>query len=331
MSSNLILKVRILGGLSAFLLIIMTLLILVFSIFNDKREETKNSIFIYKQLQNNKILSHKNFFMIENKEQIKAVKNSADFVLFDPIFRDAFYSGNIQLYKYNNFYYYQFFIENKIFWYKNSAPASNYIYFIMIALVAIAFLLFFLQSYITKALNDITSLQNSRTLFLRNIMHEFKTPLTRATLIVHTLQKELKQKEPLIKECEILSSHFDQLRLIETLRHDSSVKNKKPHALIDIIEEIEEFLESEHITHNISQEMINVDFENFFIALKNIIDNGLKYSLDGKVSIMIENDVLKISNKAHPLKMPFEHYLEPFERGQNNTTSGMGLGLYSQS
>jgi two-component system OmpR family sensor kinase len=74
--------------------------------------------------------------------------------------------------------------------------------------------------------------------------------------------------------------------------------------------------------------MINVDFENFFIALKNIIDNGLKYSLDGKVSIMIENDVLKISNKAHPLKMPFEHYLEPFERGQNNTTSGMGLGLY---
>lgn len=72
----------------------------------------------------------------------------------------------------------------------------------------------------------------------------------------------------------------------------------------------------------------NVDYEYFFIVLKNLLDNGLKYSKDNHVCLKYKNGKLFIYNSADKLQKPFSSYIEAFKRGDSNATSGMGLGLY---
>ena len=67
--------------------------------------------------------------------------------------------------------------------------------------------------------------------------------------------------------------------------------------------------------------------ELFYIVLKNLLENGLKYSDNCKVIITSLNNRLLIKSKGDKLKQNFDYYLQPFTQGQKNN-QGFGLGLY---
>ena len=71
--------------------------------------------------------------------------------------------------------------------------------------------------------------------------------------------------------------------------------------------------------------MIKVDFQMYATAIKNMIDNGIKYSKDKKVTITNSKNSIKISNNATALNYPLEKYFEPsFDENSNK----LSLGIY---
>ena len=74
--------------------------------------------------------------------------------------------------------------------------------------------------------------------------------------------------------------------------------------------------------------LLMVDFQLFSLAIKNLIDNALKYSDDKKAYIKCDNEAIYIRNHGKPLDHSINHYKQAFIRDNNTKTSGMGLGLY---
>ena len=76
-----------------------------------------------------------------------------------------------------------------------------------------------------------------------------------------------------------------------------------------------------HVDHDYT---VDVDFELYTLVLKNLLDNGIKYSTDKHITIIMDNKQLKIINQAEALKEPLENYFKPF----HTSKKGLGLGLY---
>ena len=87
--------------------------------------------------------------------------------------------------------------------------------------------------------------------------------------------------------------------------------------------------ENNPIHNNAPNEIIKADFELFCLTVKNLIDNGIKYSFDGKVEIESNGLDLIISNHGNALKMEFEEYFKPyFKDSAKPNSQGFGLGMY---
>ncbi|GMT48866.1 MAG: hypothetical protein IEMM0008_0405 [bacterium] len=90
------------------------------------------------------------------------------------------------------------------------------------------------------------------------------------------------------------------------------------------------YISREDIRLNIDDRDLRIDFELFTLAVKNLVDNELKYAKDGQILITKENGDLQFINHGESLERPFEEYLKPFVKGvrENSDNGSMGLGLY---
>ncbi len=180
------------------------------------------------------------------------------------------------------------------------------------------------------AVDEIKKLNNSRKLFLRNIMHELKTPITKGMISAEMLEQS-KQKERLISIFQRLESLLNEFIAIEQITVDGSYLNKRIYRIIDIIDEAIDIslVEKNSIEMTIQEDMqLKVDFKLFSIAIKNMIDNGIKYSIDNKVHIFAEDDGIEFLSLGKKLQYDLSYYLEPFTQGSDKKTKSFGLGLY---
>lgn len=180
-----------------------------------------------------------------------------------------------------------------------------------------------------NAVDQIQKLNNSRQLFLRNIMHELKTPITKGRISVEMIA-EGKQKERLIKVFEKLEFLINEFASIEQITSGASIQNRKFTRLVDMLDESIDLAmaDLEKIKLEIDDKlMLNVDFRLFTTAMKNLIDNALKYSFDKFVIITADANRIAFINRGSPLEKNFEHYLQPFTQGKSSHQS-FGLGLY---
>ena len=180
-----------------------------------------------------------------------------------------------------------------------------------------------------NAVEQINKLNQSRHLFLRNIMHELKTPITKGRISVEMIEDK-KQKERLKNVFEKLESLINEFASIEQITSGEGIKNIKPYKLTDMIDEAIDLamVKPEQVEVKMEKDIIlHVDFRLFTTAIKNIIDNGIKYSIDKKLIIEVHKDKISFINQGNPLKYDLSHYIEPFIQEKISHQS-FGLGLY---
>ncbi|MDQ1326519.1 MAG: two-component system, OmpR family, sensor kinase [Campylobacterota bacterium] len=178
------------------------------------------------------------------------------------------------------------------------------------------------------AVKMIRELLQSRQLFLRAIMHELKTPIAKGRLVSEMLSEE-KYKIRLHSIFERLNLLIDEFAKIEKITSKNFKLDIKSYKMSDLVEASIDLLMIENPKQFIRLEIkkdykLNVDFELFTLVIKNLLDNGIKYSIDKCVTVTIDTDYFLITNKAEALKEPLENYFGPFHVSQK----GLGLGLY---
>ena len=183
-----------------------------------------------------------------------------------------------------------------------------------------------------NAIAKIQELIRSRQLFLRTIMHELKTPIGKGRLITEMLEDET-QKVRLVNVFERLEILINEFAKIEQLLSKSYSLNYQDYHFSLILEQVRDMsmLDNwdELISENIECDaVINVDFGLFALAIKNLIDNALKYSADKKVAVICDENKISVANRGAALAKSFEHYKQAFIRNKDEKATGMGLGLY---
>ncbi len=188
-----------------------------------------------------------------------------------------------------------------------------------------------LSNEFNEAVKKIKSLRDSRQLFLRNIMHELKTPITKGKFAVEiTKDKNLKSAlQNIFNRQEYL---IEELARIEKLNANELQLDIKEYLLEDIVDFAEDILNhnQDQVIKNINLLKLRVDFELFGTAIKNLLDNGIKYSDDSKVNISNDDKKITISNRGEKLEFPLQNYAQPyFLKGTKQKSSrGLGFGLY---
>jgi two-component system OmpR family sensor kinase len=160
-------------------------------------------------------------------------------------------------------------------------------------------------------------------------MHELKTPITKGRISVEMIENG-KQKERLIKVFEKLEFLINEFASIEQITSGAGVQNRKPTRLVDIIDESIDLamVSIDKVKLDIDDTLVlNVDFRLFTTAIKNLVDNGIKYSIDKFIIITADKDKISFISKGSPLEKQFEHYLQPFTQEKSSHQS-FGLGLY---
>ena len=183
-----------------------------------------------------------------------------------------------------------------------------------------------------NAVKQISLLLNSRQLFLRTIMHELKTPIAKGRIVSELIDDE-KQKNRMItifERLEFQINDFSRIEQVVSKNYDIVKYPCKINILIDnsinmlMIEKSDEKI----FIENISTKNINVDKDLFSMAVKNLIDNALKYSYNNKVLIKEENNKLLFISEGKALQKDIKEYFKPFHNDTKSKNHGMGLGLY---
>jgi len=181
-----------------------------------------------------------------------------------------------------------------------------------------------------KTAKKLQTVKESRNVFIRNIMHELKTPITKGKFLMN-LPSTLENNEKMQKVFYRLEGLINEFSSVEELISTSKIIEKKRYNLTDIVDNTIDILmcEDEEIKKNIKNIKIDVDFKLFSIAIKNLLDNGIKYSTNKNVVIYNTDNELIIENIGDKLKYPLNSYFEPFFKGNEiKSNQSFGLGLY---
>ncbi|PAF52529.1 ATP-binding protein [Helicobacter sp. 13S00477-4] len=179
--------------------------------------------------------------------------------------------------------------------------------------------------------DKISKMLKSRELILRNIGHELKTPLAKMKLILAmegNKTPENKKLERYVLDMQKISDNMLEFERVNS--GNIIIANEEFLSETLVFESLFSFVDEEN--------RIEVNFgENFFIqgdlrllsvALKNLIENALKYTKEDKIFIECIQNKIVIRNKGNKLEHDISYYLEPFCRDpSHNAVSGHGLGL----
>ena len=173
------------------------------------------------------------------------------------------------------------------------------------------------------------NIKDARNVFIRNIMHELKTPITKGKFLSeldHSYENDEKMKN-VFSRLEMLINEFTS---IEELISSTKNIEKKTYFFNDILDNAIDMLmlDEDLIQMHHDNKKIEVNFKLFTVAVKNLLDNGIKYSSDKKVNIRTHEEEIIFENAGKELAHPLENYFEPFFANEDKSKDGFGLGLY---
>lgn len=201
-------------------------------------------------------------------------------------------------------------------------------------------------------LQDITPFEvykQAKKDFVSNVSHELKTPISVLKSVMETLETE--QDPHMIKKfIEMAQKRINQMdNLVQDLLILAKLESKeekiqkqivKLHQIVDSI-----FEDLKHLTFDKNIKLINettdndtvyVDEQKFIIALKNLIENGIKYNKpngivkvytykqDNSDIVVVEDTGIGIPKESIPLI--FERFYR-VDKSRSRNIGGTGLGL----
>ena len=211
-----------------------------------------------------------------------------------------------------------------------------------------------LSRTINKMAEDLNKLEETRNLFLANISHELKTPLTIIKGFALTMEGDPEIREDQRHFLETINKEADRLtRLVNELLELSRLKTKKtkmniaPFNIKEIIEDVVFNMQTKadkfHCTISCDcpndLPLIPIDPDKIHEVFINLIDNAIKYSQNHKekpeVKVIVEIDkqelIARVSDNGPgipqaDLDMIFEKF---FRSGSSRSQKieGVGLGL----
>lgn len=181
-----------------------------------------------------------------------------------------------------------------------------------------------------NALRKLESYIDSRQLFLRTIMHELKTPIGKGK-ILNAFLEDIRLKEgyeDVFERLEILLGEFAKIEQMLSSNYQLNLRKYNAKDLIDQALEImimdEEALKQKVRVTEASPLVLTTDFTLFPLALKNLIDNAIKYAPDHTVEVVISKEGISILNSGLQFTEDIANYFTPF----HGNGEGLGLGLY---
>lgn len=216
---------------------------------------------------------------------------------------------------------------------------------LLLLLIALGISVFYL--YRQKFLNEI---QND---FIRNVTHEFQTPLTTLTVGLDAISKSTVTGQPekmskYIKlmqgQTNYLKQHIDNLMKVLQADANGLLIQKEPIApnelIKDAIRQLYISIEEKNARIELLLEKNNAtilaDKSSLYVAILNIISNAIKYSNDPIIIIetKMQHDKYYISVKDNGIGIDDQYKKKLFKKfyriptGNVHNTKGLGLGLY---
>ena len=185
---------------------------------------------------------------------------------------------------------------------------------------------------IAKSFDDailhINELSASKNLFMRNLMHELKTPITKGRIVVEMLEDE-DTKKILIRAFERMNELISELAEIERVTTQSFEPNFEYVTLEEVVQKSQDLLmaESGYVKLELKNRALTTDVKLMALAIKNLLDNGLKYGQKKCVILRSNGQVIEVISEGEKLQHPLSYYTEPFSQ-EEKRSSGFGLGLY---
>ncbi|MFZ8784264.1 sensor histidine kinase [Thermocrinis sp.] len=200
--------------------------------------------------------------------------------------------------------------------------------------------------------SDISSVkkyEQSKREFVDNASHELKTPISVLRGIVETLLEEEEDQrkrhflEKALRRIEQMQNLVEDLLTLTKLESGRERLNLSEFKLRELVEEVYDSLEQEFVKREVSFEnLVSEDFkifadrQKFFLLLRNLIDNAVKYNKrGGKVWVRAKKEgnkqILEVEDTG--IGIPPEHVPFIFERfyrvdkGRSREMGGTGLGL----
>ncbi|CAA6818045.1 MAG: Putative two-component sensor [uncultured Sulfurovum sp.] len=185
---------------------------------------------------------------------------------------------------------------------------------------------------IAKSFDDaivhIQELSASKNLFMRNLMHELKTPITKGRIVVEMLE-DASTKKVLIRAFERMNELISELAELERVTTKSFEPKFEKIMLSHLVKSSQELLMSQKscLKIDIEDMAMVTDKKLMTLVIKNLLDNGIKYGADACVMLQTNDGQIEVVSQGQPLKYPLAYYTEPFSQAEKRS-SGFGLGLY---
>ena len=195
---------------------------------------------------------------------------------------------------------------------------------------------------------DVTELQKYEEMkkeFIGNLSHELKTPLTSIKGFVEVMKEEGK-----LKYIDIIERNIDRMiQIVKDIQMLSKLEYRKTKAQIESVDALDILKDIEKLFHKKAEEkglnlLIEVEEKPFYIKvdpylfeemLVNLVDNAIRYTDRGSVSVKIYRGKggFFVEVKDTGIGIPEKHIDRIFERfyvvdkSRSKRTGGTGLGL----